>query len=239
MHWRSSDVTCEQVREQLAEHLLGILDEAADDEVRIHLRGCGSCRAELRTMADGVGTFAAAAHNVEPPDELRQRVLTALDEEWASAAPTRVRSGRPVRVAAIAALSAALAWGAVATLLALRYEEAADKYETFLAELGGENVRVGSLRAQGSQDLQGSVVIYESTVGQSWALVLCRAPGWEGTVNVTMLAGEERRIDLRPIELGPGGEGSTWLVTSSNLASYDRVNLWDDSGVLASAEIDA
>jgi predicted anti-sigma-YlaC factor YlaD len=231
-------VTCEQVREQLAEHLLGTLDEAADDEVRTHLRGCGSCRAELRAMADGVGTFAAAAHDIDPPDELRQRVLTTLDEEWDSAA-TRVRSGRPLRVAVIAALSAALAWGAVATVLALRYEEAADEYETFLAELGGEHVRVGALRAQGSQDLQGSVVIYESSVGQSWALVLFRAPGWEGTVNVTMLAGEERRIDLRPVELGPGGEGSTWLVTSSNLASYDRVNLWDDSGVLASAEIDA
>jgi hypothetical protein len=231
-------VTCEQVREQLAEHLLGSLDETADDEVRIHLRGCGSCRAELRTMADGVGTFAAAAHDIDPPDELRQRVLTTLDEEWASA-PTTVRSGRAVRVAVIAALSAALAWGVVATVLALRYEGAADEYETFLAELGGESVRVGALRAQGSQDLQGSVVIYESNVGQSWALVLCRAPGWEGTVNVTMLAGEERRIDLRPIEFGPGGEGSTWLVTSSNLASYDRVNLWDDSGVLASAEIDA
>lgn len=229
-------MTCEQIREQLAEHLLGTLEETADGEIRIHLRGCGSCRAELRAMADGVGTFAAAAHDVDPPGDLRQRVLTTLDEEWASAAPAR-RSGRPGRVAVIAALAAALAWGAVATVLALNYEEAADRYEAFLAQLGGENVRVGALRAEGSQDLQGSVVIYESNVGQSWALVLCRAPGWEGTVNVTMLAGE-RRIDLRPMELGPGGEGSTWLVTSSNLASYDRVNLWDDSGVLASAEIE-
>lgn len=231
-------MTCEQVREQLAEHLLGTLEETADGEVRIHLRGCGSCRAELRAMADGVGTFATAAHDVDPPGDLRQRVLTTLDEEWVSAAPARIRSGRPGRVAVIAALAAALAWGAVATVLAFNYEEAADRYETFLGQLGGENVRVGALRAEGSQDLQGSVVIYESNVGQSWALVLCRAPGWEGTVNVTMLAGE-RRIDLRPMELGPGGEGSTWLVTSSNLASYDRVNLWDDSGVLASAEIDA
>lgn len=230
-------MTCEQVREQLAEHLLGTLDETADGEVRVHLRGCGACRAELRAMADGVGTFAAAAHDVDPPGDLRQRVLTTLDEEWASAAPARVRGGRRRRVAVIATLAAALAWGAVATVLALNYEEAADRYETFLAQLGGENVRVGTLRAEGSQDLQGSVVIYESNVGQSWALVLCRAPGWEGTVNVTMLAGE-RRIDLRPMELGPGGEGSTWLVTSSNLASYDRVNLWDDSGILASAEID-
>ena len=230
-------MTCEQVREQLAEHLLGTLEETADGEVRIHLRGCGSCRAELRAMADGVGTFAAAAHDVDPPGDLRQRVLTTLDEEWASAAPSRIRSGRPGRVAVIAALAAALAWGAVATVFAFNYEEAADRYEAFLAQLGGKNVRVGALRAEGSQDLQGSVVIYESNVGQSWALVLCRAPGWEGTVNVTMLAGE-RRIDLRPMELGPGGEGSTWLVTSSNLASYDRVNLWDDSGVLASAEIE-
>jgi hypothetical protein len=232
-------VTCEQVREQLAEHLLGTLDESTDGEVRIHLRGCGSCRAELRAMADGVGTFAAAAHDVDPPGEMKQRVLATLDEEWSSVAPSRARSGRPGRVALIAALAAALAWGAVATVLALRYEDAADTYETFLAQLGGENVRVGALRAQGAQDLQGSVVIYESKVGQSWALVLCRAPGWEGTVNVTMLAGQDRRIDLRPMELGPGGEGSTWLVTSSNLASYDTVNLWDDSGVLASAEIDA
>jgi hypothetical protein len=231
-------VTCEQAREQLAEHLLGTLDETADDEVRIHLRGCGSCRAELRAMADGVGTFATAAHDVEPPGELKARVLRTLDEEW-SAAPVRDRNGRLGRVAVIAALAAALAWGAAATIFALNNEEAAERYETFLAQLGGENVRVGALRAQGSQDLQGSVVIYESKVGQSWALVLCRAPGWEGTVNVTMLAGEERRIDLRPMELGPGGEGSTWLVTSSDLASYDRVNLWDENGVLASAEIEA
>jgi hypothetical protein len=232
-------VTCEQVREQLAEHLLGTLETTADEEVRVHLRGCGSCRAELRAMADGVRTFAAAAHDVDPPDELRQRVLATLDEEWASAAPTGARTGRAGRVAVIAALAAALAWGAVATVLALRSEEAADRYETFLAQLGGESVRVGALRAQGSQDLQGSVVIYESRVGQSWALVLCRAPGREGTVNVTMLAGQEHRIDLRPMELGPGGEGSTWLVTSSDLASYDRVNLWDESGLLASAQIDA
>jgi hypothetical protein len=231
-------VTCEQVREQLAEHLLGTLDETADGEVRIHLRGCASCRAELRAMADGVGTFAAAAHDVDPPGELRQRVLSTLDEEWASAAPVSHRNGRLGRVAVIAALAAALAWGAVATIRASRYEEAADKYETFLAQLGGENVRVGELQAQGSLDLQGSVVIYESNVGQSWALVLCRVPGWEGTVNVTMLAGQERRIDLRPMELGPGGEGSTWLVTSSSLSSYDRVNLWDENGVLASAEIE-
>lgn len=234
-------MTCEEVRELLAEHLLGTLDEPVDAAVRRHVRGCTSCRAEIRAMAEGVSTFAAAAHDVEPPGELRARVLNVLDEEWAAsptAKETRRRRARLGRVAGIAALAAAIAWGTVATVLAVRFEEAADKYETFLAELGGEDVRVGTLRAVGSQDLQGSVVIYESRTGQSWVLVLSQAPGYVGAVNVTMLAGETRRIDLHPLEFGPGGEGSTWLVTSSDLTAYDRVNLWDESGLIASAEIE-
>jgi hypothetical protein len=79
-------------------------------------------------------------------------------------------------------------------------------------------------------------VIYDSKVGQSWVLVLCRAPGWEGVANVTMLAGE-RTIDLRPMEFGPGGEGSTWLVTATDLRAYDRVNVWTDAGPMASADL--
>lgn len=231
---------CEEVREQLAEHLLGTLEDAANVEVRRHLRGCASCRAEMRAIADGVGTFAAAAHDVDPPEELRGRIRAVLDDEWAAApvAATRRRGARLGRIAGIAALAAALAWGTVATVRAARYEEAAEKYETFLAELGGQDVRVGTFRVAGPRDLEGSVVIYESRVGQSWVLVLCRAPGWEGAVNVTMLAGEDDRIDLRPLEFGPGGEGSTWLVTSSDLTSYDRVNVWDEDGVIASAQVE-
>jgi hypothetical protein len=82
------------------------------------------------------------------------------------------------------------------------------------------------------------VVIYDSTVGQSWVLVLCRAPGREGTANVTMVADGERTIDLHPMEFGSGGEASTWLVTASDLSSYDRVNVWNDDGLIASARLD-
>jgi Putative zinc-finger len=235
-------VKCEEVREQLAEHLLGTLDEVTDAAVGVHLRGCGACRAEMSTLAEGVSTFAAAAHDVDPPEELRERVRSVLDEEWTEderAVPSPARSRVAFRRAAgIAALVAAIAWGAVATVQAERLEHAADKYEALLGALGGEDVRVGELRAAGSQDLQGSVVIYDSTVGQSWVLVLCRAPGWEGTANVTMVAEGERTIDLRPMEFGSGGEASTWLVTATDLSAYDRVNLWDDDGVIASARVE-
>ena len=233
-------MTCEQVREQLAEHLLGTLDETADGEVRIHLRGCGTCRAELRAMADGVGTFATAAHDVDPPEDVRERILRVLRDEWSDAGPVepgRRRVPSLGRVAAIAAIAASLALGAFAMVRAAGLEEDAGRYRAFVDALGGQDVRVGELRSAGSYELQGDVVIYESVSGQSWVLVVARAPGRERVANVTMLAGDER-IDLRPMEFGPGGDGSTWLVTSSDLTAYDTVNLWDEGGLIATAEIE-
>lgn len=234
-------MTCDEVREQLAEHLLGTLEPSVDAEVRLHLRGCAPCRRDLAALAEGVSTLAAAAHDIEPPPELRDRTLAVIDEEWAEApnadATGRRRASRWRAAVAAAALVAAVAWGAIATGQAIRFQDAADKYESFLGVLGGEAVRVGEFRAAGRQELQGSVVIYDSRVGQSWVLVLMRAPGWEGTANVTMLAGE-RRIDLHPMEFGAGGEASTWLVTASDLRGFDEVNVWDDRGLLASADVE-
>jgi hypothetical protein len=232
-------VTCDEVREQLPEHLLGTLEPEVDVAVGTHLRGCTTCRRDMVALADGVSTFAAAAHDVDPPEELRDRVMGVLDEEW-SAAPAahapRRRARWAWRAAAAAALVAALAWGAVSTMRASDLQEAADKYETFLGVLGGQDVRVGELLAEGTQELHGSVVVYDSKVGQSWVLVLVRAPGREGEANVTMVAGD-RKIDLHPVEFDPGGEGSTWLVTPWDLSGFDRVNLWNDDGLIASAEI--
>jgi predicted anti-sigma-YlaC factor YlaD len=223
-------MTCDEVREQLAEHLLGSLETEVDAAVRAHVRACASCRAEMAALAEGVSTLAAAAHDVEPPKDLRDRVLTVLQEEW-SEAPL-------VRAAGIAALVSALAWGGLQTIQAGRYRADAEKYRTFLLTLGGEDVRVGELAAPGSQDLHGSVVIYDSKVGQSWVVVLCRAPGWQGSANVTMVADDGQTIELRPMEFGPGGEGSTWLATASDLSEYHRVNVWDEGGTIATARVE-
>jgi hypothetical protein len=234
-------VTCDQVREQLAEHLLGTLDPSVDDGIAAHLRGCVSCRRDMRALEDGVGSFALASHDREPPPELRDRVLGVLQEEWV-AVPSIERAPRHRRwiatAAGVAALLAALAWGVGSTIHAQNVEAAASKYEHLLGALGGENVRVGTLEGAGTQDLHGSVVMYDSNVGQSWVLVLCRAPGWSDTANVTLRADDGRTIPMHPMEFGSGGEGSTWLVTSSDLRSFDHVSVWDGSGVLATADVE-
>lgn len=231
---------CEAVREHLAEHLLGTLEDPVDADVRAHLRGCASCRTEMSALAEGVSTLAAAAHDVPPPEELHDRVLRVLEQEWAEAPQVPSfwrRSAWMGRAAGIVLLAAALAWGTFETIRASRLEESADRYETFLGVLGGEDVRVGELEPARPQDLQGSVVIYDSKVGQSWVIVLCRAPGWRGEAEVTLVAGDDRTIDLRPMTFGEGGEASTWLVTGADLRSYDRVNVWDDDGLIASARV--
>jgi anti-sigma factor RsiW len=233
-------VTCDETREHLGDHLLGTLQPDVDMDVRRHLRGCASCRAEMAALAEGVSTLAAAAHDVAPPRELRGRVLAVLNDEWSDAEPATSRPRTAAwlgRVAAVAVLAGTVGWATLATIRAADLEDDAGRYRAFVDALGGEDVRAAEFRPSGPGELDGDVVIYESERGPSWVLVLVRAPGREEPAYVTMLAGE-RQIDLRPMEFGPGGDGSTWLVTSSDLTAYDTVNLWDDAGLIATAEIE-
>jgi anti-sigma factor RsiW len=230
-------VSCDEVRDQLAEHLLGTLDESADVEVRRHLRGCSGCRKEMAALAEGVSTFARAAHELDPPEELKERVLSTLHGDWADgadgAAPTPA-ARRPVPwlawAAVVVLLAGSASWGLWSHNRAARYEASATKYETLLTSLGGENVRVATLASQGSQQLEGSAVVYDSKVEQSWVLVLVRAPGLEGQATVTLATGDGRTISLHPMEFSPGGEASSWLVTSSNLRPFQTVIVRDASG---------
>ncbi len=235
----------DEVREQLAEHLLGTLEGPEDLEVRRHLRACASCRAETAALSDGVNTFALAAHLKDAPTELKERVLTVLQEEWQEHGKVVVladarRGWRPwlASAAAVVALVASIGWGVSANRRASGYEAAAGKYEAFLHALGGEAVRVGTLDSTGSQAMTGSVILYDSDVGQSWALVLVRAPGMQGTANVTLTSTTGKTISVHPLEFSEYGEASTWLVTSSNLKSFDLATITDASGrVLATAKI--
>src|SRR5580765_344125 len=123
-------MTCEQVLQLLPDHAMGTLSETEEAAIRRHLRGCGGCRADALALDRGVAMFASAAHVADPPPELRNRVMTALQEEWVDADRAREASaandarthgrwtgGRALRWAAVAAvvigLIGALSWGSV------------------------------------------------------------------------------------------------------------------------------
>jgi anti-sigma factor RsiW len=237
-------MSCEEVREQLPDYSLGTLSDIEAAALRRHLRGCAGCRAEATKLDEGVGLFASAAHAMDPPEDLKDKVLHVLDEEWQEAPEQKARVRRlgfvswPAVAAVLVLLAGALVWGGVAQSNAGRFQADATSYQQFLHALGGKDVRVATLAARSSQVIQGSAVLYDSDRGQSWALVMAHAPGYSGSLNVVLSAPGGRTISLRAIELDANGEGSTWLVTAADISSFKSVRLTDASGhLLASGTV--
>jgi anti-sigma factor RsiW len=239
-------VTCDEVRELLPEHLLGTLDGPEDLEVRGHLRGCGACRAEMTALSEGVDWFARAAHDRTPPPELHDRVVTTLEQDWRDADAERPDAHRTRwigRAAAVVAIAATLGWGLTQTHRANIASADAESYHNVLDTLGGKEFRIGTLDSHVAHPLEGSVVLYDSHQGQSWGIVLVRAPGVSGTATVTFSSadgsGADTTIDAGTLKFQPDGDAATWLVTSSDLTPFDRVTVTAEDGtVLATADIE-
>jgi anti-sigma factor RsiW len=249
-------VRCEDVRQLLPEHLLGSLDEPGQLEVRTHLRGCASCREERAALEEGLDAFSRAAHDLEAPSALRERVLATMTEEWRDselATPGRRRSRRPADrprrssmlavAAAILALVAAgaIVWGTGHAHRSDLVAEDARSYRELLATLGGQDFRVGKLSPAAGADVGGRVVVYDGDPAagwSSWAVVIVRVPGRADEAAATLVAPDGKKILLPPLRFEAGGEASTWLVTQGDLKPYNRIAITSSEGaVLASATL--
>jgi hypothetical protein len=238
-------VKCEQVLDRLPDHTLGTLTDEDSAAVRAHLRGCAACRSDAESLDTGLLMFASAAHEVEPPPELEERVMSVLAEEWTDTPTIESRRPRPSKLApwlAVAAslvlLVGALAWGANATRSAHTSQQAiaairgdANAYRTFLHTLGGKAVRTATLTPQPGSAVTGTAVLYDSDIGQSWVLVLARQPSSGGKAFVTISAPDgSKPLKLFPITFDERGEGSSWLVTSADISKFNHVELRDATG---------
>jgi hypothetical protein len=236
-------VTCDEVRDLLPEHLLGTLEPASDRAVREHLRGCAACRAEADGLGDGLASFARAAHDREPPPELRERVLAVLEEESRDATPTADGGRRWVPIVGIAAAAAIV----VATIgFAVSADRRADlaqagaaSYQRLLETLGGKEFRIGEITSDDRPEVEGSVVLYDSHQGQSWGVVLVRAPGWSGIATATLEAPDGRTIEVGELRFADDGDAATWIVTGTSLEAYDHLTIVGGDGTeLAGAAIE-
>ena len=236
-------MTCESVQDRLGEHLLGSMPEDDDAAVRRHLRGCASCRREAAALGDGLAAFARAAHDVAPPDDLRDHVLGAIrDDQRDDPAPETATWHRWVLPALAAGLSlalvASLTWGVGQARRADRVKDNAASYTGLLAILGGTDFRAARLDPSGAQTLEGSVVVYDSHEDQSWAVVFLRAPGQTGYATPTLRADDGRTVEVWPLEFDRSGDGAAWLVTSVDLRPFDRLTVTAEDGtLLATADI--
>jgi hypothetical protein len=84
-------------RENLVAYALGALDPEEHQDVESHAPGCSLCTRELEALSPAVAVLGESVEQLEPPPELRERVLTIVREEAgareAPAAPVRDRRG--------------------------------------------------------------------------------------------------------------------------------------------------
>jgi anti-sigma-K factor RskA len=111
-------------KDDVAAYALGVLESGEALELERHLEGCADCRAELRWLRPAVDLLPSKVERVEPPVELRAKILEqarsepgpAAGAERQVAAPRRgwLRGWRPIAaVGAVALMLAAVAGYAI------------------------------------------------------------------------------------------------------------------------------
>jgi len=68
-------------RDELAAYLLGALDPGEAAELERHLAGCEECRTELTWLRPAVQTLPESVERVEPPAELRTRIMAEVEAD--------------------------------------------------------------------------------------------------------------------------------------------------------------
>jgi hypothetical protein len=68
-------------RDDLVAFSLGALDPRETAEVEAHAPGCARCTRELEALAPAVAVLGESVEQLEPPPELRERVLAIVREE--------------------------------------------------------------------------------------------------------------------------------------------------------------
>ncbi len=71
----------EQRRDELASYLLGALEPGEVAALEQHLAGCGECRDELAWLGPAVQTLPEAVERLEPPAELRGRIMGEVEAD--------------------------------------------------------------------------------------------------------------------------------------------------------------
>lgn len=75
----------ERHRDELAAYLLGALEPGEAAELERHLAGCEECRTELEWLRPAVQLLPESVERVEPPRELRGRLMEQVRSEAANA----------------------------------------------------------------------------------------------------------------------------------------------------------
>jgi anti-sigma-K factor RskA len=78
-------------RDDLVAYVLGALDPGEERDVEAHAPGCARCSRELEALAPAVAVLGESVEQLEPPPELRERLMAVVHSDVARAAEARER----------------------------------------------------------------------------------------------------------------------------------------------------
>jgi hypothetical protein len=233
---------CPVVREQLAEHVLGTLEDDRRRFVDRHLEWCAGCRKEMAELAEGAAVVVSALSPAEPPGGLEDRVAEAIKE----AAGRRERRRRPkvgLAAAAVAALVAVGAFGwamamsgrlSDAQRAAVSAEDRAKQFEIVLREILIEaddgRILSSDLIGVGAAAGGGRGILFDSPGGLDWALVIAGGlPVERGPYVAYVTTGGERHRLGRLSPSSPG-EMAVYRIFSHDVSGAHWISVRDRSG---------
>jgi Putative zinc-finger len=226
----SDDRPCEQVRDAIAELALGISSGEERARVLEHTSRCPSCRRLLRDLSLLGDELLLLAPQHEPPPGFEQRVLERLgrpDPHRHRPVWSRLRGPRAVVLAAVAAALASGAGASIGVLSATRDErQLGQQLQAVLTRANGQYLAVSELRDPAGREL-GRVFHYG---GQpSWILITLDRPLPRGRYIATLVtrAGTTSRLGTFALD---GRDRSLAATTEQDLQQVTLLRLRESRG---------
>jgi predicted anti-sigma-YlaC factor YlaD len=198
-------VTCVEVRDRLAEHALGLLDQDQLWQIERHLEWCAGCRKESAELHEGAEAVGLALPQAVPRPAVEERVVHEV--LTAAGKRPRVARRRTFRVMAVATLAAAImAIGAVGWGFSQRHraDELTAEVDNALKSKEGLAALVETFRTQfqttgtvfqaalypgPARQPAGTAVVFTAPRGSGFALVqvVTPLPAAEGPFSVVLV----------------------------------------------------
>jgi anti-sigma-K factor RskA len=220
-----------QLRAQLPELAVGVLDGRDRSLLLDHVGECASCTAELEDLTTAADSLVQLAPEVDPPVGFESRIF---DQIRATPTPITSRSTlwhkRPLQIAAVVvvlALAFGIGWAVHPTPSTVPRTNA-------VSAINDDHVDQASLVSEGQS--YGKVSLYAGSPG--WLFMTVSSADWSGKVwcTVTSKDGTTKRIGSFDLVNGQGAWGVPLATGAESVASAQVVAA--DGTVLAQAHFD-